>query len=131
MEWMFPLWVRFWGQYSLLFQYEILEKLVTCIETHAMLRCNKWWTLSVRIKIKTDFLISEGLYFVKRVKHTIQVNYVSFVRGCQIAFWLFRLDILSIMIESERKWLLNIQIYPELEKIELLLIATQSKSKTQ
>ena len=30
-EWMFPLWVRFWVQYLLLLQYEILEKLVTYI----------------------------------------------------------------------------------------------------
>ena len=30
-EWMFPLWVRFWVQYSLLLQYRILEKLVTYI----------------------------------------------------------------------------------------------------
>ena len=30
-EWMFPVWIRFWVQYSLLFQYEILEKLVTSI----------------------------------------------------------------------------------------------------
>ena len=30
-EWMFPLWACFWGQYSLLIQYEILEKLVTLI----------------------------------------------------------------------------------------------------
>ena len=29
MEWMFPLWVRFWDQCSLLLQYEILEELVT------------------------------------------------------------------------------------------------------
>ena len=29
-ERMFPLWVRFWRQYSLLLQYWILEKLVTC-----------------------------------------------------------------------------------------------------
>ena len=29
MEVMFPLWSYFWGQYSLLLQYEILEKLVT------------------------------------------------------------------------------------------------------
>ena len=32
MEWMLPLWVRFWDQYSLLLQYEILEELVTFIE---------------------------------------------------------------------------------------------------
>ena len=31
MEWMFPLWDRFWGQYSLLLQFKILEKLVTYI----------------------------------------------------------------------------------------------------
>ena len=41
MEWMFPLWVSLWDQYSLLLQYGILEKLVTLMLNKIFL-CNKF-----------------------------------------------------------------------------------------
>ena len=37
LEWMFPLWTCYWGQFSLLLQYEILEKLMTYIRKKSYL----------------------------------------------------------------------------------------------
>ena len=50
-EWMFPLWVQFWDQYSLLLQYEILEKRVTYIAAGASARESQIMTVNQIISL--------------------------------------------------------------------------------
>ena len=74
MEWMFPLWLRFWGQYSLLLQCEILEKLVTYIQAlirifgeknSCFLRVYSWNIMHWKFfsKSKTKFITAQDFCF--------------------------------------------------------------------
>ena len=79
MELMFPLLSEFKGQYLLLLQYGILEKLVTCIilRTQLIIETRKndhWWTPKKQIFAKTDSFFQSQNLIIRVFPYNLKVE---------------------------------------------------------